>query len=137
MSCEDARGLLHAYVDGELDLVRSLEIEKHLEGCKTCAQVMQNQQVLSSAMRSSSFYFRPPRELKPRVDAALRRSEKKVPWSMLALAAGLLFAGVFVDRLGQVCARSPPAISRGLQAARRHPRWPRPRPPPAVHSPPR
>ena len=101
MSCEDARGLLHAYVDGELDLVRSLEIEKHLESCKTCAQTVQNQQTLSSAMRSSSFYFRPPRELKPRIDAALRRSERKVPWSMLALAAALLIAGVFVDRLVQ------------------------------------
>src|SRR5258708_35661357 len=103
MSCEDARGLLYAYVDGEMDLVRSLEIEKHLESCKTCAQIVQNQQTLSSAMRSSSFYFRPPRELKPRIDAALRRSEKKVPWSMLALAAALISAGVFVDRLGALC----------------------------------
>ena len=106
MSCEDARGLLHAYVDGELDLVRSLEIEKHLESCKTCAQTVQNQQTLSSAMRSSSFYFRPPRELKPRIDAALRRSERKVPWSMLAFAAALLIAGVFVDRLVQFGSRS-------------------------------
>src|SRR5258708_29953683 len=123
MSCEDARGLLHAYVDGELDLVRSLEIEKHLESCKTCAQIVQTQQALSSAMRSSSFYFRPPRELKPRVDAALRRSEKKVPWSMLALAAGLLIAGVFVDRLVQVCFRrrsgrlvAPEVLDRPLRS---------------------
>jgi anti-sigma factor RsiW len=106
MSCEDARGLLHAYVDGELDLVRSLEIEKHLDGCKTCTHVVQNQQAVASAMRSSSFYFRPPRELKPRIDAALRRSDRKVPWSMLALAAALLIAGVFVDRLVQFGSRS-------------------------------
>jgi anti-sigma factor RsiW len=106
MSCEDARSLLHAYVDGELDLVRSLEIEKHLDGCKTCTQVVQNQQAVTSAMRSSSLYFRPPRELKPRIDAALRRSERRVPWSMMALAASLLIAGVFVDRLVQFGSRS-------------------------------
>jgi anti-sigma factor RsiW len=101
MICEDNRGLLHAYVDGELDLVRSLEIEKHLQDCKTCARAVENQQALASAMRGSSLYFRPPRELRPRVDAALRRSQKSIPWSMLALAAGLLIAGIFVDRLIQ------------------------------------
>jgi anti-sigma factor RsiW len=78
MSCEDNRGLLHAYVDGELDLVRSLEIEKHLQGCKTCARTVQNQQSLASAMRANSLYFRPARELRPRVDAALRRSADRI-----------------------------------------------------------
>jgi len=106
MNCENERGLLHAYVDGELDLVRSLEIEKHLQGCKTCAQAVRNQQTLSSAMRDSSLYFRAPRELKPRLNAALRRPEKNVPWSMLAFAAALLIAGVFVDRLVQFGSRS-------------------------------
>ena len=106
MSCANERVLLHAYVDGELDLIRSLEIEKHLEGCNPCAQAVENQQALASAMRGSSFYFRPPRELKPRIESALRRSEKKVRWPILAFAAGLLIAGVFVDRLVQLGSRS-------------------------------
>jgi anti-sigma factor RsiW len=106
MSCEDDRGLLHAYVDGELDLVRSLEIEKHLRGCKTCAQTVANQQAIASAMHGRSFYFRPPRELRPRVHAALRGTRKNIRWSMLALAAGLLIAGVFADRLVQFGSRS-------------------------------
>jgi anti-sigma factor RsiW len=83
MICEDNGGLLHAYVDRELDLVRSLEIEKHLQGCKRCRRAVQNQQALASAIRGSSFYFRPPRELKPRVHAALKIA-KEHPWSMLA-----------------------------------------------------
>ncbi|HEV2687560.1 MAG TPA: hypothetical protein VGV35_03370, partial [Bryobacteraceae bacterium] len=51
-----------------------------------------------------SLYYRPPRELKPRVDAALRRAarsdapSRRVPWSMLAIAAGLLLAGIFLGR---------------------------------------
>ncbi|MGH9968050.1 MAG: anti-sigma factor family protein [Pyrinomonadaceae bacterium] len=33
-----AHKLIHAYLDGELDLVRSLDIESHLHDCQTCAQ---------------------------------------------------------------------------------------------------
>ncbi|HEV2688094.1 MAG TPA: zf-HC2 domain-containing protein, partial [Bryobacteraceae bacterium] len=88
MSCDDARALLDAYVDGELDLVRSLEMEKHMEACKDCGRAMENRQTMSTAMRSGSLYYRPPRVLKPRVDAALRRAarsdgpSRRVPWSM-------------------------------------------------------
>jgi len=37
VACEDNALLLHAYSDGELDLVRSLEIEKHVKICASCA----------------------------------------------------------------------------------------------------
>ena len=37
MSCEEARVILDAYVDGELDLMHSIEIEKHLRTCPGCA----------------------------------------------------------------------------------------------------
>ena len=39
LNCDDARALVHAYVDGELDLARSLEFERHLEGCADCRAV--------------------------------------------------------------------------------------------------
>jgi anti-sigma factor RsiW len=74
MSCEDAQMLLDAYVDGELDLVRSVEIEKHVESCKACARVVENLRTLGSAMRSSGLYFQPPASLGPRLDAALQRA---------------------------------------------------------------
>ena len=32
MSCSDVRDLLHPYLDGELDLVRTLDVERHLGG---------------------------------------------------------------------------------------------------------
>jgi len=31
MNCKDAQNLINGYVDGELDLVRNLEIEHHLQ----------------------------------------------------------------------------------------------------------
>ena len=37
MDCSNAETLLDAYVDGELDPLRSLDIEEHLHGCAGCA----------------------------------------------------------------------------------------------------
>jgi len=37
MSCQETQSLIHGYMDGELDLVRSLEFERHLNGCEVCA----------------------------------------------------------------------------------------------------
>jgi len=104
MNCDPV--LLHAYVDGELDLVRSLEIERHIDACKTCAQFVENQQALSAAVRDGGLYHRPPRELKPRVDAALRRTARATEvrpshmrWPLIALAACLLLAVFFAARV--------------------------------------
>ncbi len=34
MACSDVKELIHGYLDGELDLSRSLEIEHHLKECQ-------------------------------------------------------------------------------------------------------
>ncbi len=105
MSCEDTQSLLNAYVDGELDLVRSLEIEKHLEGCQACMLTVENQKTLGTALREGSLYYHAPRDLEKRVDIALHRAAqsetrpRRIPWPMLAVAASLLLAGIFVNRL--------------------------------------
>jgi anti-sigma factor RsiW len=59
VSCEEAQELLHGYLDGELDLVRSLEIERHLQACGSCSQAYQHQQALRSAVRTGSLYLTP------------------------------------------------------------------------------
>jgi len=105
MSCDDMRALVDAYVDGELDLVRSLDMEKHLENCSACARLVEDRQAIGAALRGGSLYYRMPRELKPRVDAALRRAARPSPpwqrmsWTMLAVAAAMLLAGVFFGRM--------------------------------------
>ena len=38
MSCQEVQDLLHGYMDGELDLVRTLDIERHLQDCSVCAR---------------------------------------------------------------------------------------------------
>jgi len=109
---------LHGYLDGELDLVRSLEIEEHLKICPDCAQELWNQQTLRKGFRSSSLYERAPAGLADRVRASIAReatadvattaenapakkativsmtptplSSKRAAWNWLAVAAAVL-----------------------------------------------
>jgi anti-sigma factor RsiW len=110
--CDDNARLLHGYLDGELDLVRSLEIEEHLKICPDCAQELWNQQTLRKAFRSSNLYERAPAGLADRIRGSLALetadaspetgapASKKPPvitltsrratWNWLAVAAAIL-----------------------------------------------
>jgi anti-sigma factor RsiW len=116
--CDDNARLLHGYLDGELDLVRSLEIEEHLKTCPDCAQELWNQQTMRKAFRSSSLYERAPTALADRIRASIAReatadvaataedapakkativsmtptplSSKRAAWNWLAVAAAVL-----------------------------------------------
>ncbi len=71
MACKDNALLLHAYVDGELDLIHSLEFEEHLNSCAACAQELRSQQTLRKAMQSSNLRHRAPRGLEERIRAGI------------------------------------------------------------------
>jgi len=104
MSCDDARVLVDAYVDGEIDLLRSLDVEKHIETCASCKHAVEQRQALGGALRDESMYYRAPRELEGKIRKSLEhaggsaRSGRRV-LPILAVAAGLLLAAVFLDRL--------------------------------------
>jgi anti-sigma factor RsiW len=59
VNCHDAKDLLHAYVDGELDLVRNLDMEQHLHSCPACAAAAKNARSLKSAISGAGLYFHP------------------------------------------------------------------------------
>jgi anti-sigma factor RsiW len=94
MNCNDIRGLLDAYVDAELDLMTSLEIERHLKDCAGCAQRLQNLRTLREKLRAEPLYFKAPPQLHQRVQASLRpqptwrETLRRGRW--LSLAAALL-----------------------------------------------
>jgi anti-sigma factor RsiW len=82
MSCQEARELLHGYLDGELDLAATLEFERHLRGCSACERAYANQKILQSAIRSQAPYFKAP--------ASLKRTVRPARWmAPLAIAAAL------------------------------------------------
>ena len=72
MICKEAHRLIHPYLDGELDLVRSLEIEAHLKDCQTCAQAYTELRSLHSAVSDAALRFEPPAALRNRVRSAVR-----------------------------------------------------------------
>src|SRR5437879_10123909 len=106
VSCQDTQNLIDGYLDGELDLVRSMEIEGHLNRCPACSQVYENHQALRSAIRARAPYFKAPAGLHQRVRSTVRQASKAEPasrvvtwrapwrpaWNLLGLAAALVIA---------------------------------------------
>ena len=75
MDSHDARNFIDAYIDGELDLVKSLEVEQHLQSCAACSRIYQNRTALRTAVKeSASLYYKAPDALSRRVAASMRRS---------------------------------------------------------------
>ncbi len=89
------RSLVHAYLDGELDLVRNLEMEGHLRDCPACAKAVANYRTVQSAFRSGPFYYHAPGSLKARVRSKLGAAKPRVralrgpAWAWMGVAASL------------------------------------------------
>ena len=94
MYCQDVQHLLHPYSDGELDLVRHVEIEAHLTACAACAEQEKNLRSLRAALASPSLYHRAPAALRTRIQRATRPVTHGRRRSAVQLAATA--AGVFL-----------------------------------------
>jgi anti-sigma factor RsiW len=96
---ENIRELLHAYVDGELDLANTREAERHLQSCADCRGTEKAIRELRSTLTSDAIAYRAPAHLRKNVRAALRREAKSSrqtlsPWLMFA--TGAAFAAVIL-----------------------------------------
>ena len=74
MSCELTQRFIPGYMDGELDLVRTIEMEMHVKRCAACAQKLENQQELRAALWRSSLAYAAPAVLRDRIQSSLRAS---------------------------------------------------------------
>ena len=101
------QSLVHAYVDGELDLMTNLRIEQHLAGCPECSEVYKSQQALHSALGTGSLYYRAPRALEESIRASIHKAGKaesppltapRLPWRLFAIAAAV--AAVLIAAVG-------------------------------------
>ncbi|MDQ3745799.1 MAG: anti-sigma factor [Acidobacteriota bacterium] len=105
MECEDVRGLVHGYLDGEMDLVKSLEVERHMRECEECGRELREQTALRLAINRDIPYFDAPPALRRRVRASLRHAHKaetsgaRFNWRWLLAFASLVLAAVFVIAL--------------------------------------
>jgi anti-sigma factor RsiW len=118
MNCAETHPLLHPYTDGELDLVRSLEVEQHLNTCAACATQKNSLQSLRSLLRNSDLAFRAPDSLRKKVraiapvpdnDARPHASDFSWLWKWLAIGATAFAVSTLILR--------PPRISENDRLA--------------------
>jgi anti-sigma factor RsiW len=76
VSCDLTQRFVPGYIDGELDLVRTIEMETHLKDCPVCAQKLEDQQGVRAVLRRSSLAYVAPAVLRDRIQASLRASVK-------------------------------------------------------------
>jgi anti-sigma factor RsiW len=76
MDCTHAQTLLDTYLDGELDPVRSLEIDEHLHGCARCSKSYSEGQAFHKALKTGSLYFKAPADLHKRIQRSVREATR-------------------------------------------------------------
>jgi anti-sigma factor RsiW len=103
MRCEESRPLIDFYLDGELDALRSTELELHIHGCSECTPRVERASKLRNAIRESAPYFAAPPALRRRILDAVRaeagvkeskpsRTEAVAAWWRWTTAAASLAA---------------------------------------------
>jgi anti-sigma factor RsiW len=87
--CELTQRYVPGYLDGELDLVRTIEMEAHLKTCPACGQEVENLKALRAALQRSSLAYAAPAALRERIQSSLRASsgaevrESRIKWPSL------------------------------------------------------
>jgi anti-sigma factor RsiW len=74
MNCVEPLNLLDMYMDGELSLERTVDLERHLEVCPRCPAELGRRRALSAAMREKLDYHAAPLALHRAVRKALARA---------------------------------------------------------------
>ena len=99
MNCHEIHPLLHAYVDSELDLMPSIEVDRHLKSCAHCSAAKRSLESLRSNLRNSDLAFRAPPALRARIRQSIREEVGEVeekpmrhsrPWMWQLFAIGSL-----------------------------------------------
>ncbi len=107
MSCGEARELMHAYLDGELDFVASLGVERHIEGCAECTASFSRLRTLQSLLRDPELQYQPSASLRKTVEGKSldrRRTGAATPraawWPGLRLSTAAAFLALILLTAG-------------------------------------
>lgn len=132
MACELSAGLLHAYLDGELDALRAAEFERHLETCATCTAALAAAESLRAGLQRAQLYESAPEKLHEKLRLEFRPAEKAkqphiapVPlWRWFAVAAALVLitsvAWYAVPRLNVMNGGAPPSTVTSAEVIDAH-----------------
>jgi anti-sigma factor RsiW len=129
MTCDEARPMLHALFDGELDAGHTRETEAHLAGCARCAAELRQMREMRQAMAGANLRFTAPTALRRRIEAAVPLPAARAPTRRSLLqgfalgtamsavaAAGAVFIVVRSDQDQRILGDVASAHLRSLQA---------------------
>ena len=70
-----AQDLVHPHLDGELDVVRTIDMERHLTECPTCTDTVVRHRALRGLLAAPDIRFAPAPELCSRIREALAAAD--------------------------------------------------------------
>jgi anti-sigma factor RsiW len=102
MNCDESQLLLDAYADGELDLVRHVELEAHLKACPACLRRSEGIAARRARIRDTLPRFQASQQLRESIHTSLRAEARKTAgqrpirfpigwqrWNIVGLAASV------------------------------------------------
>src|SRR5215471_2387216 len=100
MSCGEIQAFMDGFVDGELDLMHSAEIDRHLQDCQVCAAMHNGRLAMRSAVRVGDLQYVAPETLRKRIrtsiqslDSENRRAQPRrlqMRWLAVSAAAAII-----------------------------------------------
>ncbi len=107
--CADWSLMLHGFVDGELDAVHSMQLERHVVACADCARELERLQALKQLVGQTGVRWRTPDHVRAQVLAAVAREAQSQQRQSAPAAAGFSLLGwirqwLFVPSLAALAA---------------------------------
>ncbi|MFC3650662.1 anti-sigma factor family protein [Dyella humi] len=128
MMCHDARLLLHAYLDDELDAAQSVAITRHMQGCAACAARFADYNRLRKGLTQASLYRRAPDALRKQWSSGqvalspnhAHAGTRRAPFA-LAMAAGfaaalLVVAPMWLSSVRNASEQTGPVIDEAVSS---------------------
>ncbi len=77
MTCDEAKIMLHALLDGELDAGHAREVEAHVASCPTCAPEFEAQRDMQRMLADTNLRYTAPASLRARIEASLPQPQRQ------------------------------------------------------------
>jgi anti-sigma factor RsiW len=102
VNCNDTELLWSAWLDGELDLVRSMELDAHAEECAACGPRLRQARELRAVVRESAPYYQAPAALRAKIIERLEPRRRWAPrlWLPVLSVAAAFLLFMLAPRLG-------------------------------------
>jgi anti-sigma factor RsiW len=92
MKCDAVRRMLEAYLNGEVDVTRQLNVEGHLAGCPSCRDLAEDITSFCSLVDMNTAVYKAPPELRAKIRATLGKESKSRVWWLSQFSLPLAYS---------------------------------------------